>query len=81
MIILTFLSVLGTTGSMFANVKLRIIGFVILIGSNTGWLLTINWSDMSLVWFFFAQLCIAICGIAIHARLYKQLKQERVEFS
>lgn len=79
MLILTFLSVLGTTGSMFANIKLRILGFIILIGANIGWLLTIDWSDMSLVWFFFAQLCIAIGGILIHARLYKKLKQGRIE--
>ena len=77
MILFTFTSVFGTICSSFVSIKLRILGFSVLIGSNMGWLITIDKGDVALLGLFGSYLCIAIYGLYAHVKLYRKLTKTR----
>jgi len=76
MIVLTVMSVFGTLLCSLANIKVKVVGFCVLICSNAGWLMTINRNDMALVGLFGSYFVIAIIGVVTHVSFLRRIRKK-----
>lgn len=79
MIVLTVMSVFGTLCSSLANIKVKVVGFCVLICSNAGWLITIDKSDSALVGLFGSYFVIAIIGVVTHISFLRRIGKRNKE--
>jgi hypothetical protein len=71
--------VFGTLCSSLANIKVKVVGFCVLICSNAGWLLTIDKSDAALVGLFGSYFVIAIIGVVTHVSFLRRVGKKNKE--